>query len=155
MNKVVLIGRLTKDPELKFTPGTGAAVTTLTLAVDRYNSKTNQREADFIPVVIWGKQAENVANYMSKGSQMGVTGRIQTRSYDAKDGTKRYVTEVVADPYAGIEFLGSKHSNSSQDGFSNNDNNGYSSSPNKGKDPFGGDNFEEDMTPVDDGDMPF
>ena len=92
MNKVVLIGRLTKDPELRFTPGSGAAVTTLTLAVDKYNTKTGQREADFVPVVIWGKQAESTANYMSKGSQMAISGRIQTRSYDAKDGTKRYVT---------------------------------------------------------------
>ena len=66
MNKVVLIGRLTKDPELKFTPGTGNAVTTLTLAVDRYNTKTGQKEADFIPVVIWGKTAESVANYLKK-----------------------------------------------------------------------------------------
>ena len=89
MNKVVLIGRLTKDPELRFTPGTGSAVTTLILAVDRYNTKTGQREADFIPVVIWGKQAESAANYLSKGSQAAISGRIQTRSYDAKDGTKR------------------------------------------------------------------
>lgn len=109
MNKVVLIGRLTKDPELRFTPGTGSAVTTLTLAVDRYNTKTGQREADFIPVVIWGKQAESAANYLSKGSQAAISGRIQTRSYDAKDGTKRYVTEVVADD---IQFLdGSKNKN--------------------------------------------
>ena len=65
MNKVVLIGRLTKDPELRYTPGTGMAVTTVTLAVDRFNASTKQREADFISVVIWGKQAENTANYMS------------------------------------------------------------------------------------------
>ena len=95
MNKVVLIGRLTKDPELKFTPGSGAAVTTLTLAVDRYNPKTNQNEADFIPIVIWGKQAENTANYMSKGGQVAISGKIQTRSYDAKDGTKRYITNMA------------------------------------------------------------
>ncbi|MDU7441552.1 MAG: single-stranded DNA-binding protein, partial [Clostridium sp.] len=117
MNKVVLIGRLTKDPELRFTPGTGAAVTTLTLAVDRYNPKTGQNEADFIPVVIWGKQAESTANYMSKGGQVAISGRIQTRSYDAKDGTKRYVTEVVADQFGGVQFLGSKGSNSSNNSF--------------------------------------
>lgn len=150
MNKVVLIGRLTKDPELRFTPGTGAAVTTLTLAVDRYNTKTGQNEADFIPVVIWGKQAESTANYMSKGSQMAISGRIQTRSYDAKDGTKRYVTEVVADPVGGVQFLGSKGSNSSNNSFGAG--NEYSAPTN---DVFGGGNFEEDMTPVDDGDMPF
>jgi len=73
MNKVVLIGRLARDPELRFTPGSGAAVTTLTLtlAVDRYNSKTGQNETDFIPVVIWGKQADSTENYMSKGGASG------------------------------------------------------------------------------------
>lgn len=108
MNKVVLIGRLTKDPELRYTPGTGTAVSTVTLAVDRYNSKTQQKEADFIPVVVYGKQAESLANYLSKGSPAAVSGRIQTRSYDAKDGTKRYVTEVVADMPLGVQFIGNK-----------------------------------------------
>ena len=108
MNKVVLIGRLTKDPELRYTPGTGTAVSTITLAVDRYNSKTQQREADFIPVVVYGKQAESLANYLSKGSPAAISGRIQTRSYDAKDGTKRYVTEVVADVPLGVQFIGGK-----------------------------------------------
>lgn len=150
MNKVVLIGRLTKDPELRFTPGAGTAVTTLTLAVDRYNTKTGEREADFIPVVIWGKQAESTANYMSKGGQVAISGRIQTRSYDAKDGTKRYVTEVVADQFGGVQFLGSKGSNSSSNSFGAS--NEYSAPAN---DVFGGGSFEEDITPVDDGDMPF
>ena len=105
MNKVILIGRLTKDPELKYTPGNGTAVTTLTLAVDNYNSKSGEKTADFIPVVIWGKQAENTAQYMSKGSQIAISGRISVRTYDAKDGTKRYVTEVVADMFNGVSFL--------------------------------------------------
>ncbi|GEQ15679.1 single-stranded DNA-binding protein [Clostridium butyricum] len=142
MNKVVLIGRLTKDPELRFTPGSGAAVTTLTLAIDRYNPKTNQNEADFIPIVIWGKQAENTANYMSKGGQVAISGKIQTRSYDAKDGTKRYITEVVADQFGGVQFLGNKGEVNQNDGSNN----------------FGNMNqdiFEEDITPVDGGDMPF
>ena len=108
MNKVVLIGRLTKDPELRYTPGTGTAVSTITLAVDRYNTKTQQREADFIPVVVYGKQAESLSNYLSKGSPAAISGRIQTRSYDAKDGTKRYVTEVVADVPLGVQFIGGK-----------------------------------------------
>lgn len=151
MNKVVLIGRLTKDPELRFTPGTGAAVTSITIATDRYNTKTGEREADFIPVVIWGKQAESTANYMSKGSQIAISGRIQTRSYDAKDGTKRYVTEVVADQFGGVQFLGGKGNNSSM-GNSFGGSNEYSAPAN---DVFGGSNFEEDITPVDDGDMPF
>ena len=104
MNKVTLIGRLTKDPELKYTPGAGTAVTTLTLAVDRAYSKDGKKEADFIPVVIWGKQAESTAQYVSKGKLLGVAGRIQTRSYDAKDGTKRYVTEVIAEEVQFLEF---------------------------------------------------
>lgn len=148
MNKVVLIGRLTKDPELRFTPGSGAAVTTLTLAVDKYNTKTGQREADFVPVVVWGKQAESTANYMSKGSQMAISGRIQTRSYEAKDGTKRYVTEVVATE---VQFL-SKGNASGNGGASFGNSNEYSMPAN---DAFNGGNFEEDITPVDDGDMPF
>ena len=105
MNKVILIGRITKDPELKYTPGTGMAVTNINLAVDKYNSQTKQREADFIQVVIWGKQAENIATYCNKGSMVAIAGKIQNRSYDAKDGTKRYVTEVVAQE---VKFLDSK-----------------------------------------------
>jgi single-strand DNA-binding protein len=151
MNKVVLIGRLTKDPDLKFTTGSGAAVTTLTLAVDKYNTKTGQKEADFVPVVIWGKQAESTANYISKGSQVAISGRIQTRSYDANDGTKRYVTEVVADQFGGVEFLGSKGGNSQ--GNSSSNNNQYSALANNNS--FNQGSFEEDITPVDDEDMPF
>lgn len=152
MNKVILIGRLTKDPELKFTPGSGTAVTTLTLAVDNYNSKSGEKTADFIPVVIWGKQAENTAQYMSKGSQIAVSGRISVRTYDAKDGTKRYVTEVVADTFNGVSFLSRGNGAGNNGGSFNSNGSDYSRSSN---DSFGGMNFEEDMTPVDDGDMPF
>ena len=102
MNKCTLIGRLTKDPELKFTPGTGTAVATFNIAVDRRFTKDGQKEADFIPIVVWGKQAESTANYMTKGKLIGIAGRIQTRSYDVKDGTKRYITEVVAEE---VQFL--------------------------------------------------
>lgn len=104
MNKVVLIGRLTTDPELKFTQGNGTAVTRLNLAVNRRFKKEGQPEADFIPIVVWGKQAESTANYMSKGKLLSVAGRIETRSYEAKDGTKKYVTEVVADEVHFLEF---------------------------------------------------
>lgn len=107
MNKVVLIGRLTKDPELKFTPGTGTAVANFTMAVDRRFQKDGQKEADFIPVVVWGKPAESTANYTAKGKMIGVSGRIQTRTYDATDGTKRYVTEVVADEVQFLEWADS------------------------------------------------
>jgi len=102
MNNVVLIGNLAKDPELRYT-GTGKAVTTLTVAVNRGFGKDN--EADFIPVVVWEKQAENCANYLTKGSKVGVQGRIQVRSYEAQNGEKRYVTEVVGNQ---VEFLSSK-----------------------------------------------
>lgn len=142
MNKVVIIGRLTKDPELKYTPGNGTAVTTLTLAVDNYNSKSGEKGVDFIPVVIWGKQAENTAQYMVKGNQIAISGRISTRSYDAKDGSKRYVTEVVADMFNGVQFLSKSNGTNS-------------TSNNTENDVFNGMNFADDMTPVDDGDMPF
>ena len=110
MNNVVLIGRLTRDPELRYLPGTGTAVTTFSLAVDRELSKDKKQEmeskgqptADFINIVVWGKLAENCANYLKKGRLAAVKGRLQSRSYEAKDGTRRYVTEVVA---TRVEFL--------------------------------------------------
>ena len=142
MNKVILIGRLVKDPELKYTPGTGTAVTTITLAVENYNSKTQEKTADFIPVVLWGKQAENTAQYTLKGSQVAISGRISVRTYDAKDGTKRYVTEVVADMFNGVQFLSKNNNSNSNTSVENND-------------VFGEMNFDEYSMPVDDGDMPF
>ncbi|NEZ47794.1 single-stranded DNA-binding protein [Clostridium niameyense] len=105
MNKIVLIGRLTKDPELRFTPGNGTAVANFTLAVNRRFKTDGQQEADFIPIVVWGKQAESTANYMKKGSQIGITGRIQTRNYENKEGNRVYTTEVVAEE---VQFLDSK-----------------------------------------------
>lgn len=111
MNKTVLIGRLTKDPELKFAQGTGNAVTTFTIAVNRRFKREGQPEVDFIPVVVFGKQAESTANYMTKGKLISVAGSIQTRTYDAKDGTKRYVTEVIADEVSFLEWGGKKEEN--------------------------------------------
>ncbi len=102
MNKTILIGRMTKDPELKFTQGNGTAVTTFTIAVNRRFKKEGQQEADFLPIIVWGKQAEATANYMKKGSRVAVSGRIETRSYKNKEGNRIYVTEVVADE---VEFL--------------------------------------------------
>ena len=108
MNKVFLIGRLTRDPELRYT-GSNVAVASFTLAVNRaYTNQSGEREADFINIVVWRKQAENVKNYLSQGSQVAIDGRIQTRSYDGEDGKKRYVTEIIAD---NVEFLGTKASN--------------------------------------------
>jgi len=109
VNKVILVGRLTRDPEVKNTT-TGKAVATFTLAVDRrFKNKDGQKEADFVPIVVWGKQAEFAGQYLSKGSQIGVSGRLQVRSYDAQDGQRRYVTEVVADE---INFLSSSRKDS-------------------------------------------
>lgn len=103
MNRIILLGRLTRDPEVRYTQN-GKVVTQFTLAVDRpFINQEGQKEADFIPVVIWGKQAETIGNNISKGQRVLVEGRLQIRSYDAKDGSKRYVTEVIADRFEFIE----------------------------------------------------
>ena len=97
MNKAILVGNLTRDPEIRTTPS-GVSVCTFTLAINRrFVNQQGVREADFINVVAWRQQADFVGRYMSKGSKCAVVGSIQTRSYDAQDGSKRYVTEVVAD----------------------------------------------------------
>jgi single-strand DNA-binding protein len=105
INRVVLVGRLTRDPELKMT-NSGVNVATFSLAVNRtFTNNSGQREADFINCVVWRKQAENLARYCGKGSMIGIEGRVQTRSYEANDGSKRNVTEVVCDS---VQFLESK-----------------------------------------------
>jgi single-strand DNA-binding protein len=104
LNRVLLVGRLARDPELRYTPN-GTAVATFTLAVNRqFTNQQGEREADFINVVVWRKPAENVANYLKKGSLAGVDGRLQTRSYEGQNG-RVFVTEVVADS---VQFLESK-----------------------------------------------
>lgn len=113
MNNVVLVGRLTRDPELRTTPN-GIATTQITVAMNRPVAQNGERQSDFINVVVWRRQAENVAKYCTKGSLVGVTGRIQSRSYDANDGTRRYVTEVVAD---NVTFLGSRQGGASNTSF--------------------------------------
>src|SRR5699024_14052 len=108
LNRVVLVGRLTRDPDLRYT-ASGVAVANFTVACNRpFSNQQGEREADFINCVVWRKPAENLANFMSKGSLIGVDGRIQTRSYDGQDGKRVYVTEVVADS---VQFLESKNSN--------------------------------------------
>lgn len=105
INRVVLVGRLTRDPEMKYTQS-GIAVTRFTLACDRpFTGQDGKREADFIDCVVWRKQAENAAQYLKKGFLTGVEGRLQISSYDDKDGQKRYRAEVVADS---VRFLESK-----------------------------------------------
>lgn len=102
MNKIVILGRLTKDPEVRYTPSQ-KVVASLTLAVDRpFLGQDGKREADFIPVVIWGKTAELVGNSCAKGHRLLVEGRLQIRNFDAKDGTKHWVTEVIANS---VEFI--------------------------------------------------
>ena len=105
MNKVMLIGRITAKPELRYT-SSNIPFTRFTVAVNRMTTKDGKREADFIPVIVWRKQAENVCNYLDKGAQVAVEGRIQTGSYDDKDGNKRYTTDIVAD---NVQFLESKN----------------------------------------------
>ena len=114
MNKVVLIVRLTRDPELKFSPNTGTAVASFTLAVDKRFKKEGQQTADFIPIVVWGKNAENTCNHMKKGNQVAIAGRIEIRSYEAKDGSRRYVTEIIAEE---VQFLGGINKGNLKDGI--------------------------------------
>ena len=112
LNRVVLVGSLTKDPQLKYTPS-GVAVATFTLAVNRtFTNGEGDREADFLNCVIWRKQAENVANFLKKGSLAGVEGRIQTGSYEGQDGKRVYTTEVVADS---VQFLEPRNAGAGSD----------------------------------------
>lgn len=103
INNVVLVGRMTKDADLRYT-AQGQAVATLTLAVNRnFKNQNGEREADFINIVIWRQQAENLASWAKKGALIGITGRIQTRNYENQQGQRVYVTEVVADSFQLLE----------------------------------------------------
>ena len=116
MNKITLIGRITKEPELKYLPNSETAVVNITLAVDRRFKKDNETTADFIPVVIFGKQAESLVQYVDKGKKIAIVGRLQTRSYDHKDGYKVYITEVYAEEVEFIEWAsGGKASSGNSD----------------------------------------
>ena len=118
IKNVVLVGRMTRDAELRHTPS-NQAVATFTLAVNRnFKNQDGEREADFINVVIWRQQAENLANWVKKGALIGVTGRIQTRSYDNQQGQRVYVTEVVAESFQLLESRG-QQSNSQDSSFGN------------------------------------
>ena len=111
MNKAILVGRLTRDPELRNT-NSGVAVVSFTVAVNRpFTSNSGEREADFINCIAFNKQAENLSRYIKKGGLVGVEGRIQSRSYTAQDGSKRYVTEVVCE---NVQFLEPKGTGSQQ-----------------------------------------
>lgn len=144
MNTVILVGRLTKDPELRYIPGTGRPVATFSIAVNRpFANKEGKREADFFNIVVWGKLGENCANYISKGRLVAVKGSIQNRSYDTPTGEKRYITEINADS---VEFLESK---GRSEGVERVDNGGFERSfEPTGLDPEG-------FQALDDDDIPF
>lgn len=107
LNRVILTGRLTRDPDLRYTPA-GVAVTSFTLAVDRPYKNQGEQETDFIPIIVWRQLAETVANYCRKGRLVAVEGRLQVRNYENNEGKRVYVTEVIAD---NVRFLESNRSN--------------------------------------------
>ena len=156
INRVVLVGRLTKDPELRFT-SSNIAVVTFTLAVNRnFTSQDGKSEADFIQCVAWRKTAENVGKYVRKGSLVGVDGRIQTRNYEAKDGTRRYITEVVAENVRFLDSRGESQQSesklSSKEPFEQNKFNPFDSvKEDKNEDPFSSASSIE----IGDDDLPF
>ncbi|MBF7102073.1 single-stranded DNA-binding protein [Pediococcus pentosaceus] len=138
INRTVLVGRLTRDPELRYT-GSGAAVVTFTVAVNRqFTNSQGEREADFINCVMWRKAAENFANFTRKGSLVGIDGRIQTRSYENQQGQRVYVTEVVAENFSLLE---SRSSSERRQGGENNFGNNQSApseQPTSSGNPFDG-----------------
>lgn len=146
LNRVILIGRLTRDPELRYTPS-GVAVTQFTLAVDRpFSNQQGQREADFINIVTWRQLAETCANYLRKGRLTAVEGRIQVRNYENNEGKRVYVTEVIADNVRFLESAGG--SQRDDDGGSRN----FSGSRTNTPDPFADDGKPIDIS---DDDLPF
>lgn len=150
MNRVILVGRLTKDPELRYTPN-GVAVATFTLAVNRpFTNQAGEREADFINCVVWRRPAENVANFLKKGSLAGVDGRIQTRNYENQEGKRIYVTEIMAES---VQFLDTKGGNGSGsgNGSGNQQNANTGQNGSRGDDPFAGGGTID----ISDDDLPF
>lgn len=136
LNRVILIGRLTKDPELRYTPS-GIATTGFTLAVDRpFSNQGGEREADFIPVVTWRQLAETCSNYLRKGRLTAVEGRIQVRNYENNEGKRVYVTEIVAD---NVRFL-ERNQVTAEEPDPNNEQRGY------GRDPFADDGKPIDLS---------
>ena len=153
INRTILVGRLTRDPELRYTQG-GTAVASFTLAVNRqFTNSQGEREADFINCVIWRKAAENFANLTHKGSLVGIDGRIQTRNYENKQGNRVYVTEVVVDNFSLLESRNADPSDNT------NDNSNQAPRYNKSKDsstnmsdPFAGNSKPIDIS---DDSLPF
>ncbi|MEB5950528.1 single-stranded DNA-binding protein [Enterococcus innesii] len=155
INNVVLVGRLTKDPDLKYT-GNGTAVATFTLAVNRnFTNQSGEREADFINCVIWRKPAETLANYAKKGVLIGVTGRIQTRSYDNQQGQKVYVTEVIADNFQLLESKRADSSQNTQDGGVSNSQTTNNANVQQNRNNVQSDPFSNSSIDIDSQDLPF
>lgn len=155
LNRVILIGRLTRDPELRYTPS-GVAVTRFTVAVNRrFANQNGEREADFINCVAWRGLAENVANYTRKGSLVGIEGRLQVQSYENQEGRTVWTTEVVADD---VRFLEPKNRNESQAEYGSFGGSGsYYSSGSSSERRTMDDPFADDGKPIDisDDDLPF
>ncbi|MGH1785906.1 single-stranded DNA-binding protein [Enterococcus casseliflavus] len=155
INNVTLVGRLTKDPDLKYT-GNGTAVATFTLAVNRnFTNQSGEREADFINCVIWRKPAETLANYAKKGVLIGVTGRIQTRSYDNQQGQKVYVTEVIADNFQLLESKKADSSQNTQDGGVSNSQTTNNANAQQNRNNVQSDPFSNSSIDIDSQDLPF
>ena len=148
MNKVILIGRLSKEIELRYTDS-NKSVASSTIAVNRPKKEDGTQEADFINLVVWGKQAENLQKYCAKSSQIAVEGRIQVRTYDDKEGKKRYVTEVVAE---NIQFLDTKRQIQGQSSVQEKTNCEIIKDAMEEKDPF--EEFGEQIK-IEDSDLPF
>lgn len=148
LNRVVLVGRLTKDPDLRYTPN-GVAVANFTIAVNRpFTNQQGNRDADFINCVVWRRPAENLANYMKKGSQIGVDGRLQTRTFEGQDGKTIFVTEVVADS---VQFLESKGSSQGR----GQDSSGFQENRNQNQNQFQNQNQKTQNQPNQNEEDPF
>lgn len=153
INRVVLVGRLTRDPELRYTAN-GAAVASFTIAVNRqFTNSQGEREADFIQCVIWRKAAENFAKFTSKGSLVGIDGRLQSRSYDNQQGQRVYVTEVVVDNFSLLESRAESEQRNNDSGSNYNKPTGNANKPATGNN----DPFADNSKPIDisDDDLPF
>lgn len=152
INNTVLVGHLTRDPELKFTAN-GAAVATFTLAVNRnFTNQSGEREADFVNCVIWRKPAETLANYAKKGTLLGVVGRIQTRNYENQQGQRVYVTEVVCDNFQLLESRNASEQRQNVNDFEQQNNQSQSNNNfERDSDPFG----SSSQIDISDDDLPF
>lgn len=149
MNKVILIGRLSQDPEMRTTPN-GVATTTFNIAVSRnFTNQNGERETDFFRCVAWRKQAENIARYCHKGTQVAVEGRLQTNNYEAQDGTRRYSTDIVCD---NVSFLGSRGDSTNQNSSAPQNMENDVEVNESSEDPFK--DFGDEVTLTDD-DLPF